>query len=119
MANPGTVFQLIPEGGNHFWVVISKEQDGMVLAVNTTDARKCPDSPCILEVREHPTIIKRTAIIYRKAREFESLKIDREIASGTYVRRLEDCSHVLLQRIINGAKVANDLTFRLRGYLFH
>src|ERR1035437_8665807 len=109
MAKPGTVFQLIPEGGNHFWVVISKEKNGMVLAVNTTDSQKCPDSPCFLQIGDHPAITKPTAIIYRKAREFESRKIDEQIASGRYVRQLVDCNATLLQKIISGAKVADNL----------
>src|SRR6266850_2129085 len=110
MPRPGTVFQIIPEGGNHFWIIISKEKDGLVLAVNTTDVRHCPDSACKVQVRDHPAITKPSAIYYRKAREFEASKIDALCAEGDLVRQLDDCSSVLLQRIISGAKKADDLT---------
>ena len=31
MAKVGTVFQIVPDGGNHFWIVISKEKKGLGL----------------------------------------------------------------------------------------
>src|SRR5258706_478217 len=101
MPKPGTVFQLIPEGDNHFWIVVSRERHGLVLAVNTTDAEKCPDSPCKINVGDHPSITKPSSIYYRKAREFDGRKIDKELANGRYVRRLPDCSPLILQRIID------------------
>jgi len=76
MAQLGTVFQIIPEGGNHFWFVISHEKDGLLLAVNVTDAVNCPDSTCVLNPGDHPAIVKPSAVYYRKARLFESQKID-------------------------------------------
>jgi hypothetical protein len=117
MAKIGTVFQIVPEGGNHFWIVISREKKGLVLAVNTTDAIKCPDSPCKLNSADHPAITKPSAIIYRCAREFEAAKIDKLCAEGRYIRQLADCSEVLIQRIITGAKQADDLTLKLLDYL--
>jgi hypothetical protein len=117
MALIGTVFQVVPEGGNHFWVVISKEKKGMVLAVNSTDAKKCPDSPCKLHIGDHEAITKPSAIIYRFAREFEAAKIEALCDDGAYIRRLPNCSAALLQRIIAGAKQADDLTLRLLDYL--
>ena len=116
MPKPGTVFQL--EGqDHHIWFVISKEIAGLVLAVNATDESHCPDSPCKLKPGDHPRIRKPSAIYYRKAREFEARKIDREIASGKFVKQLEDCSLSILERIIAGAKKADDLTLRFRDYL--
>lgn len=117
MAIPGTVFQLVPEGGNHFWIVISKEKDGLVLAVNFTDGENWPDSPCLLQPGEHPEIKKPSTICYRRAHEFESQKIDALCAQGTLVRQLANFSPALLQRVIDGAKKADDLTLRFLDYL--
>jgi hypothetical protein len=117
MAEPGTIFQLIQEGNNHFWVVISAPRNGLVLAVNATDSRKCLDSPCHFATGEHPIITKPTAIIYRKAREFDPEKIDNEIADGKRIRGLGKLPLPLLQRIIEGARVSDDLTSRLLTYI--
>jgi hypothetical protein len=117
MPTPGTVFQVIPEGGNHFWIVVSTVRNGLVLAVNITDIRNCPDSPCVIEVGEHPAVTKRSVVFYRKAREFDAGKIDLFLAGGTQLRQLPDCSADLLARIIQGAKVADDLTLRFLDYL--
>jgi hypothetical protein len=117
MAKVGTVFQIVPDGGNHFWIVISKEKRGMVLAVNSTDATKCPDSPCKINIGDHPAIIKPSAIIYRYAREFVSSKIDELCAKGSYLRQLDDCSPEVVKRIVAGAKQADDLTLKLLDYL--
>jgi hypothetical protein len=117
MPTPGTVFQVIPEGGNHFWIVISAPKNGRVLAVNITDAKNCPHSPCIIEIGEHPAVTMQSAVYYRKAREFEGVKIDEFIATGENIRRLADCSPVLLERIIDGARKSDELTFRFLSYL--
>ena len=117
MPIPGTAFQVIPEGGNHFWVLISPVKNGRVLAVNITDVEHCPDSPCVLEIGDHPAITKRSVLYYRQAREFEAAKIDTLIAGGVQVRKLADCSNAVLARMIQGAKVADDLTCRFLEYL--
>ena len=117
MPTPGTVFQVVPEGGNHFWVVISPTKNGLVLAINITDGRHCPDSPCVIEIGEHPIVTKQSVAYYRKAREFDAAKIDAFLTAGVQLRRLPDCSPILLARIIAGAKVADDLTFRFLQYL--
>lgn len=104
MPIPGTVFQVIPEGGNHFWVVISKPINGNVLVVNITDADHCPDSTCTLHIGDHPIITKESVVYYRKSREFTATAIDAQIAEGTMVRKLDDCSSEVLNRIIEGAR---------------
>jgi hypothetical protein len=114
MPSPGTAFW--PEGA-HPWVVISRTIKGRVLAVNITDEDHCPDSPCKLKVGDHPCIKKPSAIYYRKAREFDAAKIDRELSSGKTTKKLAPCSTELLSRIIRGAKHADDLTARFRDYL--
>lgn len=117
MPKPGTVFQLRLDGGNHFWVVISEPRNEKILAVNVTDAKNSPDSPCRLDHRDHPEITKPSAIFYRKSREFDAAMVDAQIADGRVVRKLADCSPELLQRIIDGARAADDFTIRLLDYL--
>jgi hypothetical protein len=117
MPEPGTVFQIVPEGGNHFWVVISAELNGKILAVNITDEGHCPDSPCKVAVGEHPRLVKASVAYYRKAREFEAVKVDEQLQNPTLVRRLENCSPELLRKIVEGARNAEDLTFRFLDYL--
>src|SRR2546426_1182410 len=112
MPSSGTVFQIIPEGGNHFWIVISEVMNGKVLAVNVTDAKHCQDSPCKIGVGDHPVIEKPSAVHYRKAREFDARLVDDRLAAGTLVRQLADCTPELLNRIIEGARIADDLTMR-------
>lgn len=113
----GTCFQLIPEGDNHIWIVISKPLDGRVLCVNITDAERCLDSPCQFERDEHCTIEKRSAVIYRKARTFEAVKVDAELAWGKFVRQFPPYSDALVKRIVEGAKQATDLTGKFLKYL--
>ena len=75
MPLPGTVFQ-VKGDGNHFWVVASKVKNGNVLAVNITDERNFPDSPCKIQAGEHPKIEKPSVAYYKKAREFSATEID-------------------------------------------
>ena len=117
MPEPGTVFQIVPEGSNHYWVVISTPRDGKVLIVNITDERHCPDSPCKVAIGEHPSVDKASAVYYRKARVFEAARIDEQLQNPTLVRQLENCTPELLQKIIDGARKAEDLTLRFLDYL--
>jgi hypothetical protein len=114
MPPPGTAFWPI---GAHPWVVVSRTIKGKVLAVNITDADHCPDSTCKLNVGDHPCITKPSAIYYKKAREFDAAKIDQELSSGKNAKKLAPCSQQLLNKIIRGARDADDLTARFRDYL--
>gem|GEM_PF-2673708 len=82
-----------------------------------TDERHCVDSPCKLKIGDHPFITKNTAIYYKKAREFDAALIDKECASGERVRRLDDCTPQVLDRVISGARASDDLTAKLLAYL--
>ena len=113
MPGPGLVFQMNPPDGNHVWIVISDEVGGCVLTVNVTDIAHYPDSPCVLQIGDHPAITKRSAIAYRRAKARPARRIDECIAEGT-LRRLSNCSPDLLARIIEGARQADDLTPRLQ-----
>jgi hypothetical protein len=116
MPNIGTCFQIIPEGSNHFWIVISKAKSGQVLAVNLTDSENC-QSPCHFEVNEHPTIVKPSCVFYKKANVFSAEKIDSELEKSTTVRKLDDFSPELVKRIIEGARSAEDLTLKFLKFL--
>lgn len=117
MPRPGTVFQIVPEGDNHFWVVISAPLNGMVLAVNITDIENCPDSPCKIAIGEHECVRKESAVHYRKAREFDEGMVDLQLQNPELVRQLQECSPDLLRKIVEGAKNADDLTLRFLDYL--
>ena len=114
MPAPGTVFQLIGES-HHIWVVASRELNGKVLCVNFTDAAKCLDSPCQVSAGEHRSIVKPSAVFYRKAREFTAANIDAQLLQGAVVKH-EDCTAALLKKIVNGAFQADDLTARFLDY---
>jgi hypothetical protein len=114
MPSPGTAFWPI---GAHPWVVISRTIKGKVLAVNITDSDHIPNSPCKLNVGDHPCISKPSAIYYKKAREFDAAKIDQELISGKKVNPLAPCSQSLLNRIIRGAKDSDDLPPKFLDYL--
>jgi hypothetical protein len=114
----GTCFQVIPEGDNHFWIVISKIFDGRVFVVNITKSVKCPDSPCHFAVGEHSTITEPSAVFYRKARTFSATNVDAQLADGQLVRRLEDYPPELVKRIIDGAQTPDcGLTLKFLKYI--
>jgi hypothetical protein len=118
MPKIGTCFQLIPEGeDHHFWIVISKVVNGRVLVANITDSAKCFDSPCHFEVGEHATILKPSAVYYKKARTFNAKSVDERLAEGQFVRQLPDYPIELVDKIIAGARKADDLTLKLLKYL--
>lgn len=116
MPQPGTIFQLKGDG-YHLWVVASKVKNGKILAINVTDEQHCPDSPCKIQLGEHPSISKPSVAYYRKAREFSAAAIDRELQLGAAVVAHAVCSPQLLQKIVEGAFKANDLTRRFLDYL--
>lgn len=116
MPVPGTIFRL--KGDTfHRWIVISNPKDGKVLCVSVTDEEKCPDSPCKIGVGEHLSITKPSAVSYRHAREFGAYAIDQEIASGINVDSWPNCSTELVEKIVAGANIADDLTARFLDYL--
>jgi hypothetical protein len=114
----GTMFRLSEQTINsHCWLVISEPLDGKVLCVNITDGGNCPDSPCHLAIGEHACITKPSAIVYRRAREFDAQKIVAEKARPVALSFLDEASPALLSKVIQGARQADDLTARLLSYL--
>ncbi|MEI7730759.1 MAG: hypothetical protein WCO56_14390 [Verrucomicrobiota bacterium] len=114
----GTAFQLVGDS-NHPWFVVSKVMGNKVLAVNITDAEKCSDRSCLIGVAEHPIVTKPSAVFYKKAREFDAKKLEKELDKGLNVRRLEKCEQRLLERIIQGALKSDDLTAKFLRYVSH
>ena len=62
--NPGGVFQLTGDD-NHFRIVLSAPQNGRVLVCNWSDRDKWPDSPCLIDERDHEWVTKPSAIPFR------------------------------------------------------
>jgi hypothetical protein len=114
----GKVFRLTDQSvESHFWIIVSEPLDGKVLAVNVTDGANCPDSPCKLAVGDHPRITIPSAIIYRKAREFQASIIEHESQRPYHLQFFADATPELLEVIIAGARTADDLTAKLLRYL--
>jgi hypothetical protein len=102
----GTVFRLkMP--GSHYWVIISDNFDGRYLGVNITDVSHAPHSPCKIGIGEHPVISKTSCIVYKRAMTFEAEKL-KDISKFADV--LSPCDSKLLNKIIEGAFLADDLT---------
>jgi len=113
---PGTVFQLVGQSF-HRWVIVSVEREGRVLALNITDREWTPDSPCLIEQHEHPSLSKPSAIYYKKARTFIADEVRKELALQRSVRLLAPCPPNLLARIISGAFASDEFTASLLKFL--
>jgi hypothetical protein len=111
----GTVFQLIGDAF-HFWVVASDPKDGKVLALNITDGNKAPDSPCQIATGEDGFVTKPSAAYYKKAREFPVEALQDELRRGQNIRTVGQCSAPLLEKMITGAKQADDFTTKFLAY---
>jgi hypothetical protein len=117
MCAPGTVFRPNADPDFHRWVIISKEHKGRVLMVSITDRTKMPDHSCLIDVGDHGSITKPSAVYYKKAitQPFEGVK--KAIAAGSGLTIYEDCSPELLARIIQGALRSEDLSEHFLEYL--
>lgn len=115
----GATFKLkgTPEDNFHFWIIVGYEKHGRVLAINVTDEKWSPDSPCKISVGDHPVITKPSVAFYKKAREFSLEAVKTELASQIAFVRFPDASPALLKRIEDGAREADDFTARLVDYL--
>jgi len=112
----GTVFQPLAED-MHPWFIISDEKNGKVLAVNVTDFHKCPDSPCVLNVGDHESIVKKSAVHYYYSQVYAVKKLQKDLVKYCTVFKTP-CSKEVMGRIIAGAFVPdNDLTGKLLDYL--
>jgi hypothetical protein len=117
MPAPGTCFQLRGYG-NHLWVVVSRaDTDGFVLAVNVTDEKNEPESPCKLSPGDHEFVDKPSVICYRRARLISAIKLDEHLRFEGHVRGLKPVSLELLDRIVSGGKVSDDLAPKFLRYL--
>lgn len=109
---PGAVFWPLPTADvprPHPWIVISEVVDGKVLTVNITDEDNCPGSPCILEIGEHQSVTKRSAIYYKLFRERDALALEKALAKKIGINLCPDVSPALLARIITGMKASREV----------
>ena len=99
----------------HPYFVISKLVRGNVLVVNITDAvlengDNFFDLTCILQHGEHPFVLKKSAVYYKKARRHEAHKIGHALANfPQVVRHGPDLDAKLLARIVEGARKSNHM----------
>lgn len=114
---PGVSFWPFPDGDvkPHPYFVISKLVRGNVLVVNITDAvlengDNFFDLTCILQHGEHPFVLKKSAVYYKKARRHEAHKIGHALANfPQVVRHGPDLDAKLLARIVEGARKSNHM----------
>lgn len=100
----------------HLWIIVGKEMYGRVLAINITDERWSPDSPCKINIEDHSEITKPSVVFYKKAREFSAKLVAEQLDSQIAVTRFEDASEELLKRIEENASKSDDFTSRLLSY---
>lgn len=104
---PGVVFWPRPTKEApqpHPRFVISDIVSGKVLTVNITDKAKHPELCCVLEIKEHESVTKRSAVFFQLFREFDAVQLARVIAEGKDVRKGKDLDPQLLARIVAGFK---------------
>lgn len=119
MSLRGATFKLKgqPDDCFHLWIVVGKERMGRVLAINITDEKWSPDSPCKIRVGDHPQITKKCVAFYRKAREFGAASVAKNLASQIALTKYANASEELLRKIEDGASSADDFTNRFLSYL--
>ena len=72
MPNLGDTFRFDLEGA-HLWIVITTPEgaDGRFIMVNITTLRpNAPDTSCVLQVGDHPFIVRDSIAFYHDAREW-------------------------------------------------
>ena len=87
-----------------------------MLAVNITDASDLNNPTCVLDVGDHPIVIKQSAVYYKMAQEFIVTKLQKNLKKYCTVHQ-DLCSNEVLDRIIEGALKDEDFTPKLRKYL--
>ena len=110
---PGVAFK--PNGERcHDWVVISEPVNGEVLAVNITDSKHYPDSPCLLRKGSESWVSKHSVAYYPKAKTFLVAKLAQELSRGVLCTQFPDVSPDTLERLILGAIRCDDMTASLK-----
>jgi hypothetical protein len=104
MCAPGTVFRPNTEPDFHRWVIISMEYRGRVLMVNITDREKLRDHSCLIDVGEHDSITKPSAVFYKKAMAMPAKGVSEALAKGEGITIYNPCGDALLRRIVESAK---------------
>ena len=108
MAKLGDTFLLTdPQVNNHLFIIISdpaQDLDQIVMA-NFTSWRADKDQSCIVEVREHRFITRRSCVHYGEDRLIRLAHYERLLASG-HLSPHDPISGDLLKRILDGAAVS-------------
>jgi hypothetical protein len=112
----GTAFQL-KGSGFHFWIVISSPKNGKVLVVNLTDERHNHDQTCRLAPSDYCELTKPSVVFYKQAQEWNADKIDAEVLTEKYLRRLADCPSEIVRRIVYGARTSEEFKPKFLVYL--
>lgn len=87
--------------------------------VNITDRATCKDHSCLIDVGDHESITKPSAVFYKKALLQPYAGVKRALALGAKagLTIYADCSAELLARIIDGAFRSEHLSEHLLDYL--
>jgi len=104
---------------DHPRIVISdpEQNPGQVVLVNFTGFEgEYRDHSCVLEVGEHPWLIKKTCISYKDASVVTQLVIDSLIENGK-LKLLAPVSDAVLGKILAGADVSDYLPNKCRRIL--
>lgn len=68
---PGDTFYLLDFAGGHINFVLEMFPDGSVITCNFTDYANHSDKTCAVEIGEHPSITKKSAVNFGKAHHCE------------------------------------------------
>lgn len=99
----------------HLWVILTghSSTDGKSVAANVTAFKNNQgDTTCVLEIGEHPRIVKRSVINYNDAQLVDESSLQRLEVFGYIVKR-EPASQSLLAKIQEGALKSDDMDPRL------
>ncbi|PKH01814.1 hypothetical protein CXF72_14740 [Psychromonas sp. MB-3u-54] len=81
-----------------------------VLLVNISSIK--PDTPydntCVLEMNDHPFIVKPSFVYYKMAELYSVAGIQQQVLEGNYSVK-EDCNDLVFNRILNGFTVSEDV----------
>jgi hypothetical protein len=100
--NVGDAFYLPDYGGRHLNFVLEVFPDGSALICNFTDYRTHIDKTCIIEIREHSGITKRSVVNFRQAYLCEC-GMPMDALARQIEENLEPLSAILLAKIRKAA----------------
>lgn len=96
---------------SHPWIILSKPEidPDHIVIVNLTDAENYDDDSCVLEIADHPKVIKkRSCIAYRKAIITSDRSLEDMKRSGLIFMKIS-VSEETLSRILDGIREGGEL----------